>query len=225
MGKSTFRMMVSGVLLLLSPSALLAADSNAAMLYASGGNAWVNGAELHRFSSVIFPGDILQTPSNSVAKITEPGSSIAVLSDSIVQFEESSLRVEHGRVSVSTAKGVGASAGDVKIAPASSSWTEFDVTDVDGTVRILARKGDLTVSDGQNTVPLAQGQETTRQESSDQSDKNKKKRKKGAGGPIVGVQGAILDNPVIIGLGSAAIVGVTTWVLLQGSEPVSPVKP
>lgn len=224
MGKSAFRKMVGGVLLLLSPGTLLAADSKAAMLYVSGGKAWVNGAEVSRFSSVIFPGDLLQTPSNSVAQITQPGSSIAVLSDSMVQFQESSLRIEHGGVAVSTSKGVAATAGDVKVAPASSSWTEFDVTDVDGTVRILARKGDLTVSDGQNTVPLAQGQETTRQESSDQSEKSKKK-KKAAGGPTVTVQGAILDNPVVVGLGAAGVLGVTTWVLLQNSEPVSPVKP
>ena len=166
MGRSAFRGMVSCVLAVLFPFSLFAADSNAAMLYTSG-HAWVNGAHVPRPSSAIFSGDLLQTHSDSVANINQPGSTVRVLSDSLVQFEGNSVTIDHGGVTVSTSKEMATVAGEVKVVPASSAWTEFNVTDLDGTVRIAARKGDVTVSDGKGTVTLAQGQETTRDESSD----------------------------------------------------------
>jgi hypothetical protein len=226
MGMSAFRKMVSCVLLMIVPASLFAADSGAAMLYADGA-AWLNGSHVPK-SSAIFAGDLLQTRSDSAANIHAPGSSITVLGDSLVQFEGASLKLEHGGVSVSTSKGVATSAGDVRVAPATSQWTEFNVTDTDGTVRIAARKGDLTVTDDSGTVTLAQGQETTRDEQSDQSnqpDNKDKKNKKRAVGAAPAAAGGILNSPVAVGVGAAAIVGVTTWVLLQSSSPVSPSNP
>jgi hypothetical protein len=225
MGRSAFRGMVSCVLLLIVPASLFAADSGAAMLYADGA-AWLNGSHVPN-SSAIFAGDLVQTRSDSAANIHAAGSSITVLGDSLVQFEGVSLKVEHGGVSVSTSKGIATTAGDVRVAPVSNAWTEFNVTDVDGTVRIAARKGDLTVTDDNGTTTLAQGQETTRDEQSQQTDQsdNKKNNKKRAAGAAPAAGGGTLNSPVAIGLGSAAIVGVTTWVLLQGSAPASPSQP
>jgi len=222
MGMSAFRRMVSCVLLLIVPASLFGADNGAAMLYADGA-AWLNGAHVPK-SSAIFVGDLVQTRSDSAANIHAPGSSITVLGDSLVQFEGSSLKVEHGGVSVSTSKGVATTAGDVRIAPASNAWTEFNVTDTDGTVRIAARKGDLTVTDDNGTVTLAQGQETTRDEQSDQGDKKKKDKKRAAGAaPAAG--GGVLNSTVAIGVGLAAVGGVTAWVLLKSDNPVSPAVP
>ena len=181
------------------------------------------GASVPR-SFAIFSGDLVQTRPGSVANINAPGSAITVLSDSLVQFEGTSLKVEHGGVTVSTSKGVGTTAGEVKVMPASNAWTEFNVTDVDGTVRIAARKGDLSITDGAGTVTLAQGQETTRDETSDQSDKKKKDKKRGVGAaPAAG--GGVLDSPWAIGIGAAAVAGVATWVLVKSDNPVSPSSP
>ena len=224
MGKSACRKMVSCVLLFLFPSSMFAADSEAAMLYTSGA-AWVNGAHVPRASSAIFSGDLLQTRSDSVANINQSGSSITVLSDSLVQFEGGSVQIEHGGVTVSTSKGVAAVAGDVKVTPASYAWTEFNVIDTDGTVRIAARKGDLTINDGKDIVTLAQGQETTRDESSGDNEKGKKKNRKRAAGAAPGAAGGLLNTPLAIGLAGGAVIGVTTWVLLQSDNPASPSKP
>jgi hypothetical protein len=217
---SAFRKMVSCVLLLLFPASMFAADSGAAMLY-SNGTAWLNGIRVPR-SSAIFSGDLVQTRPGSVANINAPGSAITVVGDSLVQFEGTSLKVEHGGVAVSTSRSVAATAGEVKVAPASNAWTEFNVTDVDGTVRIAARKGDLSITDGNGTVMLAQGQETTRDETSESDKKKDKKRGTGAA-PAAG--GGILNSPLAIGIGAAAIVGVTTWVLIKNDNPVSPSSP
>ena len=225
MGRSAFRGMVSCVLTVLFPFSLFAADSNAAMLYTNG-PAWVNGAHVPRPSSAIFSGDLLQTRSDSVANINQPGSTVRVLSDSLVQFEGTSVKIDHGGVTVSTNKGMATTAGDVKVAPTSSAWTEFNVTDVDGTVRIAARKGDVTISDGKGTTTLAQGQETTRDESSgNSSDKSKRKNRKQMGGATPGATGGVLNSPIAIGVGGAALIGLTTWVLIKNDDPASPAKP
>jgi hypothetical protein len=220
---SAFRKMVSCVLLLAFPASLFAADSGAAMLYATGA-AWVNGSHVPN-ASAIFAGDLVQTRSDAAANINAPGSSITVLGGSLVQFDGASLKVEHGGVAISTSKGVAASAGDVKVAPASNSWTEFNMTDVDGTVKIAARKGDLSITDDTGTTTLAQGQETTRDEQSDQSSDSKKKNKKRGTGAAPAAGGGILDSPLAIGIGGAVIVGVTAWVLIRNDNPVSPSEP
>jgi hypothetical protein len=221
MSMAAFRRMVSCVLLLMLPSSLLAADSGAAMLYTTGA-AWLNGAHVPA-SSAIFSGDLVQTRSDSAANINAPGSSITVLGGSLVKFEGASLDVEHGGVAVSTSKGVATTAGDVKISPASNAWTEFNVTDTDGTVRIAARKGDLNITDDNGTVTLAQGQETTRDEQSPDSAGKKKDKKRSGAAPAAG--GGVLNSPYAIGAGLAAIGGVTAWVLIRSDNPVSPSTP
>jgi hypothetical protein len=216
--------MVSCVLLLAFPASVFAADSGAAMLYAHGA-AWVNGAHVPT-SSAIFTGDLVQTRSDSGANINAPGASITLLSDSLIKFEGSSLDIEHGGVAVATSKGVGTTAGDVRIEPASKAWTEFDVSDVDGTVRIAARKGDLTITDDNGTATLAQGQQTTRDEESDKStDSKEKKKKKRAAGAAPAANGGVLSSTTAIVAGGAAIGGVAIWVLTRSDNPVSPTVP
>ncbi len=195
------------------------------MLHTSG-PAWVNGAHVPRPASAIFSGDLVQTRSDSLANITQSGSSITVLADSLVQFQGSSIDIEHGGVTVATSKQTAATAGVVKVSPASSAWTEFNVTDTDGTVRIAARKGDLTVTDGNETFTLAQGQETSRDEGAQTTDETtgKKKKKNGSGVPV-GATGGILNAPLAVGIGGAAVIGVTTWVLTRDSAPASPATP
>lgn len=228
MGKSAFRKMVSCVLMCLFPASMFAADSSAAMLYTNGA-AWVNGAHVPRTTSAIFTGDLLQTRFDSVANINESGSTITVLADSLVQFQGATVDIDHGGVTVSTTKGIAATAGDVKVTPASNSWTEFNVVDTDGTVRIAARKGDLNVFDGKETVLLAQGQETTKDESSgtdtSSTDGKKKKNKKRAAGASPAAGGGILNSPIAVGVGAGAIIGVTTWVLIKTNNPASPSVP
>jgi hypothetical protein len=201
---------------------MFAADSGSAMLYARG-TAWLNGGSVPK-TSAVFPGDLVQTKPDSVANINAAGSNVIILSDSLVKFEGTAVSIEHGSVTVATSKGMTTRAGDVTVSPTSNALTEFDVSDLNGTVQIVARKGDLSVSDGNQTSTLAQGEQTTRDDSqSDQDRKKKKRRGGGAAPPAAG--GGILDSPVAIGVGAAAVGGLITWVLLQDDEPASPSKP
>jgi hypothetical protein len=201
-------------------AASFGADLPGAMLY-SHGTALLNGNTIVR-SSAIFSGDLVQTNADSVANINSTGSSVLVLNDSLVQYEGSSLKLEHGGVTISTSKLLATRAGEVIISPVSNVWTEFEVRDVDGRVQIAARKGNLTISDKTGTTTLAEGQQTTR----DDSQSNNGKRKKDvAPAAATSAAGAIFDSPWVIGIGGGIAIGGGIWVLAHDDDPVSPKKP
>lgn len=199
------------------PVALVGADLPGAMLY-SHGTALLNGNSISR-SSAIFVGDLVQTNAESVANISATGSSVLVLNESLVEYQGSALKLEHGGVTVSTSKLLTTHAGSVTVSPIANVWTEFEVRDVDGRVQIMARKGDLTVKDDTGTTTLAQGQETTR----DDTQKRDRKNRRVAAAEIPGY-GAALDSPWAIGIGGGIIIGGTAWVLMKSDDPASPSK-
>jgi hypothetical protein len=218
--RARYLKILSYMMVVIFPAALFAADQPAAMLY-SHGTALLNGDSISR-SSAIFSGDLVQTNPDSAANINASGSIVLVRNDSLVKYQGNAVELEHGGVTISTSKLLATRAGDVTVSPAASVWTEFEVRDVDGRVQIAARTGDLTISDDTGTTTLAQGQETTRDESQDDNTKKKKKKREAA--PAAGT-GSILSSSWAIGIGGAAIAGGVTWVLLQNGPPVSPSKP
>ena len=214
-GTTMLRNFLCWMMLAVFPLSLLAANPGAAMLYSTG-TAWLNGGAVPT-PSAIFPGDMVQTKTGSVANINASGSSVMVLADSVVKFEGDAVAVDHGGVSVTTSKGLRTLADDITVMPASNARTEFDVNNLDGTVQIMARKGDLSIDDGSGTTTLPQGQQTTRETPT-------KKNRRGSGAaPAAG--GGILDSPIVIGAGGAAIGALITWVALQSSNPASPTTP
>ncbi len=220
MSCSSLRNLACWTMVAVLPASLWAADSSPAMLYAKG-TAWINGSTVPR-TSAVFPGDLVQTRSDSMASINASGSSVVVLADSLVKFEGSTVGLEHGGLTVATSKGLGTQVGDIEVVPASNGWTQFEVKRVsDDTVQVVAQKGDVKVSDGSTTSTLAQGQQMTVDNA---VEKKKKKRRKG-GGAIPASGGAVLDSPYVIYGGAAAAGGILTWVLLQGNTPVSSVAP
>lgn len=219
---------LAAMLTVIVPATLFAADTPGAMVY-SHGTALVNGNSVAR-SSALFLGDMVQTRSDSVANISATGSSIIVLNDSLVQYEGSRMNLEHGGLTVSTTKLMSARAGEVTVLPASGALTEFELRDVDGTVQVTARKGDLKISDSKGATLLAQGQQTTRDEGTTQDDPQaqstgKKRRKKPAGAAAPGASGGVLNSPIAIGVAGGLIIGGSIWVLTKSDDPVSPVKP
>jgi hypothetical protein len=202
-------------------AALFGAEQPAAMLYTHG-TALLNGNTIAR-SSAIFSGDLVQTNASSAANINASGSIVLVLNESLVRYQGQAVSLEHGGVTISTSKLLATRVGSVVVSPAAGVWTEFEVRDVDGRVEIAARKGDLTISDDRGTTTLEQGQQTTRDETQQEQD-NKKKKKRVAAAAAPGAVGGALNSPVAIGIGGAAILGVTAWVLVKSDDPASPSK-
>jgi len=219
--RALYLKILSCMMVVIFPAALFAADQPAAMLY-SHGTSLLNGDTIAR-SSAIFSGDLVQTTADSAANINAAGSIVLVLNDSLVKYQGNVVELEHGRVTISTSKLLATRAGDVTVSPAASVWTEFEVRDVDGTVQIAARTGDLTISDDTGTSTLAQGQQTTRDESQPQDENQKKKKKRAAGGAAAPGAGAgALSSPVAIAIAGGSIVGGAVYVLVQNAPPVSP---
>jgi hypothetical protein len=219
MRTSIVRTVLSCVLVVVLPTSMWAADSGAAMLYTNG-TAWINGASVPK-SSAVFSGDLVQTRADSIANIKAVGSTLLVLPDSLVEFQANVIRLEHGRVTITTSKNMATQVGSLKIAPASTNWTEFEVTDTDGSVHIAARKGDLTLTDAAGTTTLAQGQETTREETS-----SKRKRDQGGAGAAPAAGGGILDSPLAVGIGSGVAAALGVWAIgFNSDDPESPEKP
>ena len=205
-----------GMMLAVSPLSLMAADSSgAAMLYAKG-TAWLNGGTVPG-SSAIFPGDLVQTNPSSMANINASGSSVMILPDSLVKFEGGAVAIDHGGVSVATAKSLETHADDLTITPASAAWTEFQVNNQDGQVQIVARKGDLNISDGSETTTLPQGQQTVR------DSPTKRRKRRGGAAPAAG--GGVLDSPWVWGTALVGLGGFEAWVILRGASPISAVTP
>ena len=220
MMRPSYLKILSCLMVMILPAALFAADQPAAMLY-SHGTALLNGNSIAR-SSALFSGDLVQTNADSVANINATGSSVLVLNDSLIQYEGSALNLEHGGVTVSTSKLLATRAGAVTVAPAAGVWTEFEVRDVDGRVQIVARKGDLTISDDTGSTTLAQGEQTTRDDS--QSQKDEKRRNRRVAAAAVPAWGGMLDSPWAIGIGAGIVAGGTVWVLIKSDDPASPSK-
>jgi hypothetical protein len=221
--RSSYLSVLSVALAVMFPTTLLAADSNAGAMLYTHGPVTLNGSSVPR-TSALFSGDVVETGVDSVANINTTGSTVLIKNDSLVQYESGTVELEHGGITVSTSSSMSMRAGTISVSPSGSVLTEFEVKDVDGTVQIAARKGDLTITDDSGTAKLAQGQQTTRDEApaNDNDNQGKKKKKRGAGMAPAAAQGGVFSSPWAIGIGGGAVIGVTAWVLSRPEEPASP---
>jgi hypothetical protein len=220
MRRSIYVKILSCMMVVIFPAALFAAEpSPAAMLYAHG-TTMLNGSTVPR-SSALFSGDLVQTNADSVANINATGSTVLILNNSLVQYEGNAVKLEHGGVTVSTSKLLATRVGGVTVTPTAGVWTEFEVRDVDGRVQIVARKSALTITDTTGTTTLAEGQQTTRDESEPQQSRERQRREGGAA--AAAVKGPF-DSPIAVGVGLGAVVGLGAWALAQGDNPASPAR-
>ncbi|MGH9512406.1 MAG: hypothetical protein ACRD2U_09760, partial [Terriglobales bacterium] len=164
------------MLIAVTPAWMIAADAT----FHGKGVVLRNGVAIPNASAVV-SGDLLETRADAVASLDAMGSRVTILPTSLVEFDGQSLTVEHGSVNVGTAHGIRVRVGCMAIVPAGSAWTQFEVTDVNGTIEIAAKKNDVrleTLADasaksgslkdvaesgaGRN---LQEGEQTTRDES------------------------------------------------------------
>jgi hypothetical protein len=168
------RNLLSWVMIVLFPLSLQAADTGSAILHGTGG-VFVNGSEVGD-STVIFPGDALETKAGFVANLDAEGSSILIQPESIIKFERNFLTLEHGGVSVGTSTLMSVHVNCIKVEPVSPGRTQYDVTDTSGSVHVAAHKSDVNITQGgalrkasaeksSGSSSVHEGQEATRDES------------------------------------------------------------
>jgi len=143
MSVSILRNLTCWALFVTFPLSLIAADTGSAILRSSGG-VWINGSEA-RDSTAVSPGDLLETKPGSVANLDADGSAILIQPESVVKFNGDSLTLEHGSVSVGTARSMSVHVDCIHVVPVLNEWTQYDVTHVNGTVQAAARKKDVNI--------------------------------------------------------------------------------
>ncbi len=224
------RNIMFGILIAASTS-MFAADPGA-MFY--GNDVLRNGAEIAN-ASAIFSGDLLETRADSVANLKALGTNVIILPISLVEFQGQSLSVEHGSVSVATSHGISVRAGCMMIVPATSAWTQFEVTDVNGTVQVAATKNDVrleTVNDSGSAKELPaslsssnlrEGEQTSREDSA--GCKSDKRKRDAGGGATPAGSGGVLSSDYTKYVALGAIGGLGVWLALDNDDPPSPWKP
>lgn len=214
------RSIVSIVLALLVPAQLMAQDAAGGMVY-SNGTAWVNGTEVPK-SVAMFPGDVLQTKEDSSANLSTNGSAMMISSNSLVKYEGTAVNVDRGAVRVTTGNGFAAHVCEVKARPAENTQTQYQFTHVNHRVEVVATKGDVIVEDHNDSKKISEGQQVSREDGCEPVAKRNMKRRPGA---ATAAGGGILSSSVAIYTGIGIVGGITTWVLLQGDNPLSPACP
>jgi len=134
---------ISVILPISSAGQALPEKTVAAILHTQGG-VWVNGYEAHDSSSV-FAGDIIETKPDSSANLILDGSSVLIAPQSVSKFQGDLLELDHGGVSVATSKGFKVRVNCILVVPVLNEWTQYAVTDVNGSVQVAARKLDVNV--------------------------------------------------------------------------------
>src|SRR5262249_33899731 len=134
---------ISAVLPLSSLGQALPEGPPGAILHTDGG-VWVNGYEAHD-SSAVFAGDVIETKSGSSATLTLEGSTVLMAPESVSNFQGALLELDHGGVSVTTTSGFRVRVNCILVIPVLNQWTQYAVTDLNGTVDVSARKLDVNV--------------------------------------------------------------------------------
>jgi hypothetical protein len=181
------------------------------------GTVWINGSVAPSHSP-LFPGDQLQTGESSSVRISSSGSSLTVQPDSAAQFESGALVVETGTASIGTAVRMSARAGGIQVVPVSSAWTAYQLTNTNGSVEIVALKGDLQLTDGQQTDTLNEGQQATEDSASPTTVQK----------PHRPTHGKFIKKKYVIYAAIAGGTAAAIWAIVDatsGSPPASPTTP
>lgn len=136
------RYLACWMLLLTLPGVLLG-QAPAAILHTQGG-VWVNGYEA-RDSSAVFPGDVIETKVGFAGNLTIDGTTVMIQQETVGKLQADEFELDHGGVSVTTSRSFKVRVKCLRVVPVANDWTEYDVTDVNGTVQVAARKLDVNV--------------------------------------------------------------------------------
>jgi len=181
-------------------------------------------------SAAIYPDDLIETPKPSAARIEMTGSAADINPETMVQFEGAELALDHGSVSVNTSRGLRVRVGCITVVPVKlSDWTRFEVTDVDGKVKVSALQSDVNIEtrshsarenkpDAEsNRATVREGEQRSRDERCVAADLKESARLPG--------EGALMNSPWARGAGMVAIGVLTCWALCRSSAPLSPSIP
>ena len=195
----------------------------AAILHSEGGGVWVNGYEAHD-SSAVFPGDVIETKTGSSANLSLEGSTVLIAPESVSKFQGDLLELDHGGVSVTTSRTFKVRVNCILVVPVLNQWTQYVVTDLNGTVRVAARKLDVNVEHERRQAQDAPEPQHSEERASVHEGEEKNFDESevcGSARPTTAAKGI---SPKWIA-GGAAGAGILIWLLIHGGGNKTPVSP
>lgn len=205
---------LSVMMIAVLPASIVLADTNAAMLYATG-HATLNGAGVAR-SSAVFVGDKIQTAENSAATIHANGSTVLVAAKSSVQFSGNAIQIDNGGAVITTTKAMQARVDGLTITPKQRS-AQFEISETQGKVVIVSRAGALAITSATGTTYLDAGAAT----SVDTDAKNNQQKND----KIATVSGMSTGMAAGIALVTAGAAAAAAWLTTGQPNPTSPSHP
>lgn len=214
---------ISAILPLSSMGQALPEKSGGAILHTQGG-VWVNGYEAHD-SSAVFPGDVIETKPDSSANLSLDGSTVLIAPESVSKFQEDLLELDHGGVSVVTSKSFKVRVNCILVVPVMNDWTQYVVTDLNGTVQVASRKLDVNVEHDRGRgkeVPESQPSQESASVHEGEQKTYEESKVCGPGARPTSSWGGI--SPKWIAAGAAGA-GILIWLLIHGGNPKTPASP
>jgi len=127
----------------IAPTSLIAQRSDRGLLSNDGGT-FLNESLAPRLTA-IFPDSLVQTQAGHNARIAMDGSSVEIRPETMFQFQGGELALDHGILQVDTAKRLKVLIGCITVDPVTADRTQFEVTDVNGKVKVAALKSDARI--------------------------------------------------------------------------------
>ncbi len=198
--------LLSIAMMLLTPAAMLMAETGNTMLYASG-NVTLNGKEVARSASVL-TGDKIETAGTTATTVSTDGSKVTVNPYSAVKLETAGVSVVKGTAAISTTDGMPAQAAQITVTPKDKAAT-YEIARLDNNVLITSHTGALMITDAGTTTELDAGASSSR--AADPTPAPAPEPQAGAGFPVFpgsglkpwqafGVAGAVAGAAVLCGL-------------------------
>jgi len=217
--------LICGVLIGIGPASLTAQVNGRALLHTDGATL-LNGSPAPA-TTAIFANALIQTPKLHIAKIDADGSTVLIQPETIVQFDGEELVLDHGSLQLSTLRGLRVRVNCITIIPLTLEQTQYDVTDVDGKVRVDAYKNDVKIHlKGGTAIRSKEGKSSDlivrEGERSSRSEKCAAAIKPDA---VVDAKGAALNSWWARATGVGAIAVIACLGLCHSDDPVSPSTP
>lgn len=170
----------------------------------------------------------MQIQNNAAARIQLAGSTAQIDGETVLQFADDELALDHGSLSMYTSRGMRVRVGCLIVTPANLSIeTLYEVVDRNGTLTVHASRGDVYIDRHSNKQKDPQKPSESTHDLVREGQKRSREEKCAVAvdrGQAPGI-GPLLNRPAVI-LGGAGAIGLTTyWILCESDDPVSPATP
>jgi hypothetical protein len=216
-----WRKLVCGVMIVVAPTSLMSQSMDRGLIHSDGGT-WLNGNPAPAISA-IFPDSLVQTQAGHSSRINVEGSTVLIGPETIVQFQGNELALNHGALQLDTAREMKVLIGCVTVTPITSDRTQYNVTDVDGRVKVVALKKDVKIhlhgavrrskESSSSDLIVREGEQATRRD------------RCGAVESPRAATGAALNSHAAAITGVFAVAVIACLGLCHSDDPVSPSKP